>query len=421
MSLTFWFFSLLLLFFNLWTLYNIPVVVAGVRSLLWRRKEKKRSCVATQKRMPLVSIIVPVKDEEKVVARLLGALLNLDYPSDKKEIIVVNDASSDKTEEICNKYASSNAGIAVFSRPESTTKAAALNYGVRCSRGEIIATFDADSVPEPDALLKAVTYFEDVTVAAVQGRICSINADENMLTKFLSYEGGVQYEVYMAGKDELNLFVSLAGTCQFVRRSVLEEAGGWNESCLSEDTELSLRLAQRDHVIKYASDVRTWEESPFTIRSLISQRSRWYRGNIELMSRFGTLLKRPSMRRIDAEVTLFGTLVMILCVVNYFMAFWSFSMPPNFVMTMVVQFTSLFTLIILGVVGIALAYVAKPHSVRSVLWLPFIYVYWGFQSFIAVYALLQEILRRPRKWSKTARSGLVTTEHVKELSSECSL
>ena len=127
------------------------------------------------------------------------------------------------------------------------------------------------------------------------------------------------------------------------------------------------------------------------------------------------------MRRIDAEVTLFGTLVMILCVVNYFMAFWSFSMPPNFVMTMVVQFTSLFTLIILGVVGIALAYVAKPHSVRSVLWLPFIYVYWGFQSFIAVYALLQEILRRPRKWSKTARSGLVTTEHVKELSSECSL
>ena len=198
-----------------------------------------------------------MKNEEKVVGRLLKTLVSLNYPSSKIEIIVVNDESNDGTGEICNHYASRYPQIRVFNRPKSSTKAAALNFGVQHARGEIIATFNADSVPESEALLKALKYFEDPTVAAVQGRICSINANENMLTRFLSYEGAVQYEAYMQGKDRLNLFVGLVGTCQSIRRSVLEEIGGWNGRSLSEDVELLLRLTERDYAIKYASDART--------------------------------------------------------------------------------------------------------------------------------------------------------------------
>jgi len=404
-------FAVLLLFFNVWTLYNIPVILVGIRSLLQARRKKSESLLSFDNHLPFVSIIVPLRNEEKVVGRMLKALVNLNYPSSKMEIIAVNDGSSDGTGEICTQFALRYPQVRVVSRSKSTTKAAALNFGVRHSRGEIIATFDADSVPEPDVLLNAVKHFRDSNVAGVQGRICSINASQNMLTKFLSYECAVQFELYMRGKDALNLFVGLAGTCQFVRQDALEEIGGWNEDCLAEDTELSMRLTEKDYIIKYASGARTWEESPFNIKGLLAQRARWYRGNIEIGVKFGKLIKKPSLRRFDAEMTLLGTFIIVLCVVNYFMAFWAFSMPPTFLMTVLTQFTSMFTLIILGVVGVALAYVSKPFRIRNVLWLPFIYAYGGFQSFIALYALFQIILRRPIIWNKTARSGFVTSEH----------
>jgi cellulose synthase/poly-beta-1,6-N-acetylglucosamine synthase-like glycosyltransferase len=395
-------------------LYNIPIIVVGVRHLL-RGKKKSEVSSVPEENVPMVSIVVPVKNEEKVIGRLLKALLNLKYPTVKTEIVVVNDESSDRTGEICNYYAKCYSKVKVFSRPKSSTKAAALNYGVQHCRGEIVATFDADSVPEPDALLNAVKYFKDPAVAAVQGRICSINASENMLTKFLFYEGAVQYEAFLRGKDKLNLFVGLAGTCQFIRRSILEELNGWNEKNLSEDVELSLRLTEKDYVIKYASEVRTWEESPHDIRGLVRQRARWYRGNITMGLKFGRLLKKLTKRRLDAELTLFGTYLIVLCIVSYFMAAWSFLLPPDFTLTLITRLTSFFTLAILGFAGVTLVCVTKPIKIWSLLWLPFIYAYWGFQSFIALYAIFQIILRRPGKWSKSIRSGVVTAELAKEI------
>jgi cellulose synthase/poly-beta-1,6-N-acetylglucosamine synthase-like glycosyltransferase len=409
----YWFLSLLLLVFNVWTLYNIPIIVSGVRSLIRSRKTARKPLPQNRKGLPYISLIVPVKNEEDVVGRLLDAILKFDYPLDKKEVIVVNDASDDKTGVICSEYAAKAPQIKIFNRTTSTTKASALNFGVNHARGEIVATFDADSVPEPDALLNAARYFADPNVAAVQGRIRSVNAGQNMLTKFLSYEGAVQYELYTRGKDNLNLFVGLSGTCQFIRRRVLEEVGGWNERSLSEDMELSLRLTEKEYGIKYASDVQTWEENPFNLRALVRQRARWYRGNIENGVRFGRLLKKFSPRRFDAEMTLAGTFIIMLCVVNYLMAFWFVYVPPTFIMTIIAQVTSFFTLIILGIVGVALACFTRSFRLKSILWLPFIYAYWGFQSLIVVYAMLQIALRRPRRWAKTVRSGFVANASVR--------
>jgi cellulose synthase/poly-beta-1,6-N-acetylglucosamine synthase-like glycosyltransferase len=299
--------------------------------------------------------------------------------------------------------------VRVVERAASTTKAGALNFGVKYARGEIIATFDGDSVPEPDALLKAVAYFADPDVAGVQGRICSINAGQNMLTRFLSYESAVQCELYLGGKDALDLYVGLAGTCQFIRKEALDAVGGWNEDCLGEDTELSVKLIERGDVIRYASEVRTFEESPFNVRSLLAQRARWYRGNIEVGLRFGKLMKKPDVRRFDAEMTLFGTFMILLCVVNYLAPFLAFSMSSTLVTYVIAQFTCFSTLLVLGVVGVALACMARPFRLRNVLWLPFIYAYWGFQSFIAMYALFEIVLRRKPRWRKTEHSGIVTS------------
>jgi cellulose synthase/poly-beta-1,6-N-acetylglucosamine synthase-like glycosyltransferase len=398
----------LLLTFFVFTIYNIPVVATGFWRLWQSRKKETERTESGKRKLPFVSIIVPVKNEEKVVSRLLNALANLNYPSGKKEVIVVNDASTDRTGEICLQYSLSHPGVRVLERTQSNTKAGALNFGLNYARGEIVATFDGDSVPEPDALLRAAQYFSDPSVAAVQGRICSINERQNMLTRFLSYEAAIQYDLYLQGKDTLDLYVGLAGTCQFIRKDALVAIGGWNEDCLGEDTDVSVKLIEQGKVIRYASEVRTFEESPFNVRSLLAQRARWYRGNIEVGLKFGRLMKKPNMRRFDAEMTLFGTFMILLCVLNYFAPFWAFSLPPNSVTTVIAQFTCFSTLFFLGVIGVALALMTKPIRLRNVLWLPFIYVYWGFQSFIAMYALFEIVLRRKRRWRKTDHSGLIT-------------
>jgi cellulose synthase/poly-beta-1,6-N-acetylglucosamine synthase-like glycosyltransferase len=408
MSLVVLVFTGLILAFFAFTLYNVPVVVSGLWRM-WRARGKKSKRVTSGAgELPMVSIIVPVKNEEKVVGRLLKALTSLNYPAGKKEVIVVNDASTDWTGKICLGYALSHPEVRVLKRAVSTTKAGALNFGLSSARGEIVATFDGDSVPEPDALLNAVGYFADPSVAAVQGRICSINAGQNMLTRFVSYECSVQYELYLGGKDSLDLFVGLAGTCQFIRKEDLDAVGGWNENSLGEDSELSVKLIERGKVIRYASEVRTFEESPFNIKSLLAQRARWYRGNIEVGLRFGRLMRRPNVRRFDAEMTFFGTVMILLCVVNYFAPFWAFSVPSTLLATVMAQFTCFATLFVLGVVGVSLACLARPLRLRNVLWLPFIYAYWGFQSFIALFALFEIVLRRKRRWRKTEHSGRVT-------------
>jgi cellulose synthase/poly-beta-1,6-N-acetylglucosamine synthase-like glycosyltransferase len=149
-----------------------------------------------------------------------------------------------------------------------------------CS-SDFIAVFDADSVPDADALLNAVAYFVDSSVAAIQGRTLSLNSEQNMLTKFISYEEGVWCESYLRGKDALGLFVHLKGSCQLIRRKVLLELGGFNEQTLSEDMELSAHLLENGYKIRYGGDVCSWQESPSTLRSLFGQRVRWFRGTMQ--------------------------------------------------------------------------------------------------------------------------------------------
>jgi len=410
-------FTCILSIIYVWTLYNVPVTLAGVRRLLQAsRKERKAPSLSSEK-LPTVSVLVPVKNEEKVVGRLLRALLNLEYPSQKVEIIIVDDGSTDKTIGICEGYVAKHPSrIRLLRRSTSDGKPSALNYGLKHVRGEIVATFDADNVPESDTLLKAVEFFGDHSVDAVQGTICSINADENMLTKFLSYEAAVRFKAYMQGKDVLRLFVPLAGTCQFIRRDVLTRIGGWSGESLSEDMEISARLTKNNCTIRYAPDIRSWEENPSTLSQLITQRLRWYRGCLDAAFKYGKLAKRPSLRSIDAEITLVAPCMLTVSFLGFLMGLCMSFIPVTYdpVFMVLAQTMMLLTLITLLTAGLALIYVTKPRRVANLLWLPFIYAYWTLQTFVASYALMQIVFRRPRKWKKTMRTGVVTNHALAE-------
>lgn len=393
----------------LWGLYNVPILATGVRDFRKSRQKPQKKILADTL-LPTFSIVVPVKNEEKVIGRLLTALSKLNYPVDKKEIVIVEDGSTDKTFDICTNYAKEHVGMKILHRTFSSGKPSALNWGLEHSKGEIIAVFDADNVPDANVLMVACRYFEDPAVAAVQGKTLSINSKENMLTQFISYEDAVWCEAYLRGKDILNLFVHLKGSCQFIRRGVLEKLEGFNEAVLSEDMELSARLTENNYKIRYASDVVAWQESPSDLKTLFKQRTRWFRGTMEVAFKYGRLMARPNRKNFDVEATLFGPFILIASLIPYLAMFWAFFtvLPFDVLWSIAVQFAALTTTLTMLLCGFALVYVTKPRRIKNLLWLPFVYLYWSLQAFIALYAALLIFFRRPRVWGKTSKKGVIT-------------
>ncbi len=393
-----------------WSLYHLPIITVGFVHL--RRSSKKfGKMFFADVNPPNFSIIVPAKNEAKVIGRLLDALLRLNYPKDKFEVIVVVDGSTDNTFKICARYAEEHGeNIRVVCKPVSDGKPSALNYGLKHAKGEIIGIFDADSIPEGNVLTSVCKYFRDSEVAAVQGRNFSMNAEENRLTKLISYEESVWCETFLRGKDVLDLFVHLKGSCQFIRRDVLEQLGGFDGKALSEDMDLSVRLVERGYKIKYASDVRSWQETPSRVGQLFKQRTRWFRGTMEVALKYGKLMTRPTKKNFDAELTLLGPFILVASLVSYLLAFYaSFAaFQFDFMLQFLMQLSVLGTSITLIVCGLALAYISKPRRLTNVLWLPFMYFYWSLQAFIALYAVMLIILRRPRIWVKTDKKGTMT-------------
>ena len=393
-----------------WGVYNIPILAVGVRHLR-RSRGRDSGARVDVGNLPSFSIVVPVKDEEKVIDRLVRSLLRVDYPREKFEIVLVEDGSADETYGICADYVERfPSEVRLLRRPVSDGKPSALNYALRHVRGEIVAVFDADSVPSSDILRRAAEHFAASSVAAVQGRLCSINGQESMLSKFISYEESVRYGTYLNGKDVLNLFVPLTGSCYFVRRSVLNAVGGWDGGSLSEDTELSARLVEAGHKIRYASDLRSWQENPSSLGQLFRQRARWFRGCMEVSLKYGKLLRKVNRQCIDAEVTMFGPFVFVLLLLSYLFGLFGLLgwVRLDLFMTLFAEGTVLLATVTLLLIGLGLVCVSRPRRLRNLLWLPFIYGYWSLQSFIALFALFEIVFRRPRRWVKTVKTGTVT-------------
>jgi cellulose synthase/poly-beta-1,6-N-acetylglucosamine synthase-like glycosyltransferase len=282
------------------------------------------------------------------------------------------------------------------------------------ANGQIIGIFDADNLPDYDILTNVCKYFEDSTVAGVQGRTLSINPEENMLTKFISYEETVWCETYLRGKDVLNLFVHLKGSCQFIRRDVLEKLNGFDECALSEDMEVSARLAEKGYKIRYAPDVRSKQESPGNLRQLFRQRTRWFRGTIEVAFKYGRLMAKLNRKSVDAEATLFGPFMLIGSLATYLAAVDAFftAFPYDMLWQIIMQSTAIITTLTIFVFSLALVYASKPRKLTNLLWLPFLYFYWSLQAFIAFYAFLLILLRRPRKWLKTEKTGVIKSDEI---------
>ncbi|MGL4571546.1 MAG: glycosyltransferase [Clostridium sp.] len=285
---------------------NVVLVIAGY---VYYTKIEKTTMEEELEEYPFVSVMVPAHDEAMVIEKTVQSLLNLDYPNDRYEIIVINDNSSDNSHEILTNMQKKNPGrnlivISTDSTNGGKGKSNSLNIGFGKSKGEILAIYDADNTPESKALKYLVqTLMKDDGLGAVIGKFRCRNKSRNLLTRFINIETLTYQWMAQAGRWQLLNLCTIPGTNFVIRRSIIEEMGGWDTKAITEDTEISFRMYRMGYKIKFMPLAVTWEQEPQTLSVWMRQRTRWAKGNTYVVIKnFKYLFAR------DAGVTRFDIL-----------------------------------------------------------------------------------------------------------------
>ena len=235
--------------------------------------------------IPIVTIQLPIFNEKYVVERLLTTIAALDYPKDKFEIQVLDDSTDEsifETKKIIDCLFASGLDIKHITRNNRKGfKAGALKDGLETAKGEFIAVFDADFVPQKEWLLQTIPYFKDATIGVVQTRWGHLNRNYSILTKIQAFALDAHFILEQVGRNSKSHFINFNGTAGVWRKACIIDAGNWESDTLTEDLDLSYRAQLKKWKFKYLIDVVTPAELPVIISAARSQQFRWNKGGAE--------------------------------------------------------------------------------------------------------------------------------------------
>lgn len=260
---------------------------------------------------PTVEVLVAAHNEEQVIAHSMQALLNVDYPKDKIEIMVVNDRSKDKTAEIVDDFVARFPGrIVPYHREDGKPgKAAALKEAAETIKDkDIILVFDADYIPGRGLIKQLVAPFFDPEIGLVMGRVVPVNTGRNLLTRLLDMERSGGYQVDQQARMNMGLVPQFGGTVGGVRKTALEDIGGWHDDTLAEDTDMTYRALLKGWKTVYQNRSECYEEVPETWPARMRQIMRWAQGHNQAFFRYAPqVLSNRNVRfteRLDALLLL---------------------------------------------------------------------------------------------------------------------
>ncbi|MDH5399245.1 MAG: glycosyltransferase family 2 protein [Cyclobacteriaceae bacterium] len=278
--LVFILYSLALLYIFLFSLSQLH--------LTWHFLREKRTFPTKAKNLPppddwpFVTIQLPVYNEKYVIRRLIKAITSMDYPADKLEIQILDD-SDDETATIIRDIIHSIHGVTIdhVRRPDRIGyKAGALQYGLKTARGEFIAIFDADFMPQPDFLKQTIPLFNK-GVGVVQTRWGHLNRDYSLLTRLQAFGLDAHFSVEQMGRSHAKSFINFNGTGGVWRKDCIIDAGGWSADTLTEDLDLSYRAQLKGWKFKYLEECVAPAELPVIMSAIKSQQYRWNKGAAE--------------------------------------------------------------------------------------------------------------------------------------------
>ena len=275
-------FALILIF-----LYSL----AQLNLLINYLSQKKRNAEAPKfnlldpKEIPTVTIQLPIYNEEYVVERLLENISRIEYAKSKLEIQVLDDSTDDSVIETAAKIKElQETGLDIKHIRRTNRegfKAGALKEGLKVAKGEFIAIFDADFLPDSDWLKKTVVYFKDEEIGVVQTRWGHINREYSTLTRIQAFALDAHFTLEQAGRNAKGHFINFNGTAGIWRKECIIDAGNWEGDTLTEDLDLSYRAQLKNWKFKYLEDVETPAELPVVISAARSQQFRWNKGGAE--------------------------------------------------------------------------------------------------------------------------------------------
>jgi cellulose synthase/poly-beta-1,6-N-acetylglucosamine synthase-like glycosyltransferase len=363
------------------------------------------------------TILLPAKSEEDVIQGTIERILQIDYPSEMVEILVIlQEVDTGTIEQVELKLAEldqrgiTNVRMITFNDPPFN-KPHGLNIGLRQSSNDIVTIFDAEDEPHRDILHIINNTVITTEATVVQSGVQLMNYQSNWFSALnvLEYYFWFKSRLHFHSKAGM---IPLGGNTVFITREVLERLGGWGDHMLTEDADLGIRCSLLGEKIKviYSDEHVTQEETPPTISQFVKQRTRWSQGFLEILIK-GDWRQLPTFyQRFLAVYTLgfpfFQAITGIYFPISIYMMFFS-STDPVAAMLLTVPFYMVIACTIFQMVG--LKYFIKSHNLklkrRALYLMPLFYFpYQWALSFAAIRAVYRHLTGQ-NNWEKTRHVG----------------
>lgn len=392
---------------------SVPMLLVGVAELAYYPLAitfalRRRRGGVFDEPVPLVSIVVPAYNEGRVVTNCVESVLAAPYP--RKEVILVDDGSTDDTLAILERYSDR---ATVISRPNGG-KAAALNTGIAHARGEILFFVDADGVFTDATIPEMLAAFTSPDVGAVCGNDEPVNLDRVQTRLLALLTHGTAF--VRRALALIGCLTIVSGNCGAFRRSTLAETGGFTEGFIGEDLELTWRVHRAGYRVAFAPRAVVYAEVPSTVGALWRQRVRWTRGHAQTVRLHRDMIGSPRFGVVGAylpvnvaTMLVFPLLQLVVLPLLVVLAL-SGASPVAPTVLGVVGWLGL-----VGAVATTLVAVALDRAWRDLRYLyviPLWPVFSVLMSLVVANALWLELRGAPSRWNKLARTGVVSRGDV---------
>lgn len=293
----------------------VYAIYMHISTLHKKRQLKKTPHLINENYKPFVTVMIPSHNEEGVITSTVENALAMDY--EKFEIIVIDDRSEDNTASVIKALEAKYEKVTALVRDKSAFpgKSAVLNDAMPLAKGEAILVFDADAKVAPDFLSKLVPNLEPEDVGAVQARKVISNKDYNLLTRCQNNEYTLDAH-FQIGRDAVKGAVELRGNGELIKRTALEDIGGWNNHTITDDLDMSTQLHIKGWDVRFCPEAIVNEEGIIYLMPLYRQRRRWLEGSIRrYLEHFGEVLN-------SKEMSLRASLDMTAYISEFIMPIW---------------------------------------------------------------------------------------------------
>ncbi len=373
--------------------------------------------------LPTYTVLIPIRDEVAVLPTLARAVEALDYPKDRLDVKLLVEQDDYRTIQAALRGdLASYIEIVPVPPDEPRTKPKACNYGLQRALGEFVTIFDAEDIPDPDQLKKAVALFRraDRRIACIQAKLSYFNRDQNLLTRWFTAEYAVWFDLYLPALQASGHPIPLGGSSNHFRTEVLREVGGWDPFNVTEDADLGIRLHRAGYRTE-VMDSTTYEEANSEFVNWVRQRSRWVKGYLQTwivhMRHPVSLYRQLGFRGFwSFQMSLLGTPLMFLLNPVYWLltSLW-FATQWAFIGHLFPVGIYYIGMLNLLAGNFVFAYLSAVACARRGDWELVKYailspLYWSMMSLGAWKAFIQLVLR-PSHWEKTAH-GLMRGQAV---------